>query len=150
MNWVRHGGSTTFETKSSYLPRSTARVAVLHGSSTTWFQTSRYCRAKVEFNSINLVRHGSRTTFETGLTFRDSWLPRSHIYIPMHLAVALTRSQITKQKRDCSQAIAWQTKKNKQYSGPFRKKWDKSPSHQITPLFKRAYSPRNRGFAVKR
>ena len=25
----------------------------LHGSSTTWFQTSRYCRAKVEFNSIN-------------------------------------------------------------------------------------------------
>ena len=44
MNWVRHGGSTTFETKSSY------------------------CRAKVEFNSINLVRHGSSTTFETGLS----------------------------------------------------------------------------------
>ena len=43
MNWVRHDGSTT------------------------WFQTSRYCRAKVEFNSINLVRHGSSTTFETGL-----------------------------------------------------------------------------------
>ena len=35
--------------------------------STTWFQTSRYCHAKVEFNSINLVRHGSSTTFETGL-----------------------------------------------------------------------------------
>ena len=35
--------------------------------STTWFQTSGYCRAKVEFNSINLVRHGSSTTFETGL-----------------------------------------------------------------------------------
>ena len=34
------------------LPCSTARFAVLHGSSTTWFQTSRYCRAKVEFNSI--------------------------------------------------------------------------------------------------
>ena len=45
MNWVRHGGSTTFETKSSY------------------------CRAKVEFNSINWVRHGSNTTFETGLSF---------------------------------------------------------------------------------
>ena len=43
MNWVRHGGSTT------------------------WFQTSRYCRAKVEFNSINWVRHGSSTTFETGI-----------------------------------------------------------------------------------
>ena len=40
---------------------------MLHGSSTTWFQTSRYCRAKVEFNSINWVRHGSSTTFETGL-----------------------------------------------------------------------------------
>ena len=48
---------------------SSARLAVLHGSSTTWFQTSRYCRAKVEFNSINWVRHGSSTTFETGLIF---------------------------------------------------------------------------------
>ena len=47
---------------------STAKLAVLHGSSTTWFQTSRYCRAKVEFNSINLVRHGISTTFETGLS----------------------------------------------------------------------------------
>ena len=45
----------------------TAKLAVLHGSSTIWFQTSRYCRANVEFNSINLVRHGSSTTFETGL-----------------------------------------------------------------------------------
>ena len=41
---------------------------VRHGSSTTWFQTSRYCRAKVEFNSVNLVRHCCSTTFETGLT----------------------------------------------------------------------------------
>ena len=63
MNWVRHGGSTTFETKSSYC----RALAVLHGSSTTWFQTSHYCRAKVEFNSINWVRHGSSTTFEMGL-----------------------------------------------------------------------------------
>ena len=45
----------------------TTKLAVLHGSRTTWFQTSRYCRANVEFNSINLVRHGSSTTFETGL-----------------------------------------------------------------------------------
>ena len=42
---------------------------MLRGSSTTWFQTSRYCRAKVEFNAINLVRHGSTATFETGLSF---------------------------------------------------------------------------------
>ena len=32
------------------------------------FQKSRYCHAKVEFNSINLVRHGSSTTFETRLS----------------------------------------------------------------------------------
>ena len=38
------------------------------GSSTTCFQTSSYCRAKVDFNSINLVRHGSNTTFQTGLS----------------------------------------------------------------------------------
>ena len=39
-------------------------------ASTTWFQTSRYCacHAKVEFNSINLVRYGSGTTFETCLS----------------------------------------------------------------------------------
>ena len=29
-------------------PTSTARFAVLHGSSTTWFQKSRYYRAKVD------------------------------------------------------------------------------------------------------
>ena len=40
--------------------------------STTWFHTSRYCRANVEYNSINLVRHGSSTTFETGLICDNS------------------------------------------------------------------------------
>ena len=49
----------------------TARLAVLHSNSTTWFQTSRYCRAKVEFNSISWVLHGSSTTFETGLTWTN-------------------------------------------------------------------------------
>ena len=72
MNWVRHGGSTSFETKSSY-----CRVA-LHGCCTTSFQTSHYCRAKVEFNSINWFRHDSSTTFETGLTwlfiYGTNWL----------------------------------------------------------------------------
>ena len=56
-------------------PTSTARFAVLHGSSTTWFQKSRYYRAKVEFNSINSVRHGSSTTFETGLIFATFVVP---------------------------------------------------------------------------
>ena len=51
------------------LPCSTERLAVLHGSSTTWFQTSCYCRTKVEFNSINWVRHSSSTMFETGLKY---------------------------------------------------------------------------------
>ena len=53
MNWVRHG-STPPEL--------------------TWFDTSRYCRAKVELNSINLVRHGNSTTFETGLIYNSSVL----------------------------------------------------------------------------
>ena len=44
-------------------------------ASTTWFQTSRYCRAKVEFNSINWVRHGSSTTFETCLSRKGKEFP---------------------------------------------------------------------------
>ena len=49
----------------SWLDCTVARLQ--HDTSMIWFQTSRYCRAKVEFDSINLVRHGSSTTFETGL-----------------------------------------------------------------------------------
>ena len=67
MNWVRHGSSATYETKSCHCRVARQPCRILHGSSTTCFQTSRYCRAKVEFNSVNLVRHGSSTTFETGL-----------------------------------------------------------------------------------
>ena len=37
----------------------------------TWYQTSRYCRAKVEFNLINSVLHSSGTTFEMGLAGVD-------------------------------------------------------------------------------
>ena len=33
--------------KKKTLPCSTASFAVLHGSSSTWFQTSRYCRAEL-------------------------------------------------------------------------------------------------------
>ena len=63
---------------SRVLPCSTAKLAVLHGRSATWFQTSRYCRAKFEFNSISLVRHGSSTTFETGFSERSElFRPRS-------------------------------------------------------------------------
>ena len=65
-----HGSSSTWFQTSRYCH---AKVEfnsinlIRHGSSTTWFQTSRYCHAKVEFNSINLIRHGSSTTFETGV-----------------------------------------------------------------------------------
>ena len=44
---------------------------VRHNDSTTWFQTSRYCLVKVEFNSIKWVLHSSSTTLETGL--RSFW-----------------------------------------------------------------------------
>jgi len=56
-------------------------TAVLHGSSTTWFKTSRYCRAKVEFNSINLVRHGRSTTFETGLSLCTKRIFTCHLFL---------------------------------------------------------------------
>ena len=70
MNWVGTTVARRLKLSRATLysvPCSMARLAVLRGSSTTWFQTSRYCRAKVEFNSINWVRHGSSMTFETGL-----------------------------------------------------------------------------------
>ena len=35
------------------------------------FKRRAYCRAKVEFNMINLVRHDSSTTFETNLSTDD-------------------------------------------------------------------------------
>ena len=43
-------------------------TAVLHGRSTTWFQTLHYCRAKVELDLINWVQHDCSTTFEMGHT----------------------------------------------------------------------------------
>ena len=66
MNWVQYGGSTTFETKSSY-----CRVARqgLH-CYTAAAQLGFKCRLTVvlKSNSIISLRHGSSTTFETDLT----------------------------------------------------------------------------------
>ena len=74
MNWVRHGGSTTFETKSSYCRVARQRLPCYTAVTRLGFKTSRYCRAKVEFNSINWVRHGSSATFETGLRlYKKTW-----------------------------------------------------------------------------
>ena len=48
-------------------------VAFLTGGAPPERVTSpTYCRVKVEFNSINLARHGNSTTFETGLSFQFS------------------------------------------------------------------------------
>ena len=55
MNCVRHGSSATFETKSSYC---IARLGF-----------KRRVTAALKCNSINLVRLGSSTAFETGLTY---------------------------------------------------------------------------------
>ena len=84
MNWVRYGSSATFETKSS---RRVARQS-LYGSSTTWFQMSRYCCTKVEFNSINLVPHASSTTFVTGL---NCWRTMTSVSSFLELSLPLTR-----------------------------------------------------------
>ena len=43
------------------LPCRTAKRAVLDGRGTNWFQTSCNRGAKLEFNSINWVRHDSST-----------------------------------------------------------------------------------------
>ena len=63
-----YGGSTTFETKSSYcrvarqgMPCHTA-VARLG-----FKRRATAVPAKVEYNSSNWVRHGSSTTFKVGL-----------------------------------------------------------------------------------
>ena len=57
---------------------------VRHGSSTTWFQTLRYCLAKVEFNSISIVGHGGSTTSERGL-----WKPINMLIANMAMSDVL-------------------------------------------------------------
>ena len=57
---------------------------VRHGSSTTWFQTLRYCLAKVEFNSISIVGHGGSTTPERGL-----WKPINMLIANMAMSDVL-------------------------------------------------------------
>ena len=59
--------SATFETKSGYYRVARQRLPFNTTARPGQFQTS-HCRALVEFNSIYLVRHGSSTTFGTGLT----------------------------------------------------------------------------------
>ena len=71
MNWDRHGGSTTFETKSSYcrvarqgLPCYTAVARLGFKRRATAVPKSNLIRS----TETNWVRHGSSTTSETGLS----------------------------------------------------------------------------------
>ena len=55
-----YDSSATFETKSSYCPVARQSLPCYTAvRSTTWFQTPRYCRAKGEFDSINLSKFSS-------------------------------------------------------------------------------------------
>ena len=100
--WIEFGTAVArlLKPEVELLACSTAELAVLHGSGTTWFQTLRYRAVpnskSNEFNSINLVRHGSSTTFQTGLgeSHRDmvfviclvqagpirKWFPLLHVH----------------------------------------------------------------------
>ena len=64
MNRVRHDSSATFETKSCHCREARQSLPCHTAVARLGFKR----RAKVEFNSINLVRQGSTTTFETGLS----------------------------------------------------------------------------------
>ena len=63
------------------IPRLILNVVVMSYFRVAWqsyvaqlgFKRRTYCRAKVEFNMISLVRHGRSTTFETGLSTDDNF-----------------------------------------------------------------------------
>ena len=67
MNWVWHDSSVTFETKLSYCHVARQSLRCYTAVARLGFKKRCYCRAKVKFNFINLVQHGSSMTFETGL-----------------------------------------------------------------------------------
>ena len=80
----------------------------------TWFQTSHYCRAKVEFNLINWVQHSSSTTFEMNLAGVDyitkNWalammlkaLPLVHFW-----SVLLLKEQMMTSVRKTLKTLVW-------------------------------------------
>ena len=68
MNCTRHGSSAMFETKSSFCRVAPQSSQCYRAVARIDFKRRAPRLAKVEFNLINLVRHGRSTTFETGLT----------------------------------------------------------------------------------
>ena len=68
MNCARHGSSAMFETKLSFCRVAPQSSPCYTAVARTDFKRRATRLAKVELNLIKLVRHGSSTTFETGLT----------------------------------------------------------------------------------
>ena len=60
-----------------YCRVSTAKLAVLHGSNATWFQTSRYCRGKVEF--IRSIELGTAVARRLRALVSNSLFPSHHM-----------------------------------------------------------------------
>ena len=75
----------TFETKLSYCHVARQGLPCYTAVARLGFKCSATaCHAKVEFNSMNRVRHGSSMTFETGLS--DNWkLPPSLFRVGLYL-----------------------------------------------------------------
>ena len=96
MNWVRHGGSTTFETKSSY-----CRVARQGLPCYTAVARLGFKRRATAVLKSNLIRHGSSTTFDTGLncwrtmTSESSFLELS---LPLTLELPHSHSRLIENK----------------------------------------------------
>ena len=93
----------------------------------TWFQTSHYCRAKVEFNLINWVQHSRSTTFEMNLAGVDyitkNWalammlkaLPLVHFW-----SVLLLKEQMMTSVRKTLKTLVWSAQNQSISSEIFR------------------------------
>ena len=93
----------------------------------TWFQTSHYCRAKVEFNLINWVQHSRSTTFEMNLAVVEyitkNWalammlkaLPLVHFW-----SVLLLKEQMMTSVRKTLKTLVWSAQNQSISSEIFR------------------------------
>ena len=121
----------------------------------TWFQTSHYCRAKVEFNLINWVQHSRSTTFEMNLAVVEyitkNWalammlkaLPLVHFW-----SVLLLKEQMMTSVRKTLKTLVWSAQNQSISSKIFRflriAFWWNLPenSREISP-FSRKCVPKN-------
>ena len=71
MNWIRYGNSTTFKTEPCHcrVARQTLLNLIAVSNKIQVAELNDFKRRTTAVpNSINWVRHGSSTTFETGLS----------------------------------------------------------------------------------